>query len=113
MGLQTCRISIAPQKHATTHFTHSQKHYEARNVVPAACYENTNILNKSDFGNGDGTFGANLDTGLATQALVGINRLGLAVPHLENLSGASVYTLFITRTFVFVDNDFPHGTASK
>jgi hypothetical protein len=68
---------------------------------------------QSDFGNGDGAFGANFNTGLATQTFVGVDRLGLAALHFKNLSGASVYTLFITRTFIFVNNDFPHGTTSK
>jgi len=68
---------------------------------------------RSDFGNGESAFGAHLNAGLATQALIGMHRLGLAALHLENLCGASVYTLFITVTFVFIDNDFPHDTTSK
>jgi hypothetical protein len=68
---------------------------------------------QSEFGHGDGAFGANFNTGLATQTFVGVDRLGLAALHFKNLSGASVYTLFITGTFVFVNNDFPHGTTSK
>jgi hypothetical protein len=70
-------------------------------------------LIRSNFGDGDGTFGAYLDTGLATQALVAMHRLGLTALHLENLSGACVYTFFITGTFVFIYNDFPHDTTSK
>ena len=63
--------------------------------------------------NGDGAFGANLNTGLATEALVGIYRISFAVNKLKYLSGASVYTFFITSTLVFVNFDLPHNSASK
>ena len=68
---------------------------------------------KSDFSNGDSTFWANFDAGLATQALIAIYRLGLAVLHLENLRRTSIDTFFITGTFIFINNDFPHDTTSK
>jgi hypothetical protein len=73
----------------------------------------TEYSEKSDFGNGDGTLGANLNTGLTAQTLVSVHWLGLAILHLEDLSRTGVYALFITGTFVFVNNDFPHGTTSK
>jgi len=72
-----------------------------------------NFLVRSDFGNGDCAFGANFDAGLATQALVGIYRLSLAILHLKNLRRASIDTFFITGTFIFINNDLPHDTTSK
>jgi hypothetical protein len=63
---------------------------------------------KSDFGNRDGPLRANLDAGLATQALIGLYRLGLAVNQLIYLRGARVYTLFIANTFILINYDLPH-----
>jgi hypothetical protein len=71
------------------------------------------FLVRSDFGNGDSAFRANFNTGLAAETLIGIYRLGLAVLHLENLRRTSIDTLFITGTFIFINNNFPHGTTSK
>jgi len=68
---------------------------------------------RSDFGNGDGAFGTHLNAGFATQAFIGMYGLGLAALHFENLSGTGAYALFITGTFVFIYNDFPHGITSK
>jgi hypothetical protein len=67
---------------------------------------------RSDFGNSDSAFGTNFNTGLATQTFVAIHGFGLAALHFKNLRRASVYTLFITGTFIFINNDFPHGTTS-
>jgi hypothetical protein len=65
---------------------------------------------KSDFGNRDGSLGANLDTGLAAQTLIRLNRLGLAIHQFIYLCGARVYALLITNTFILVNYDLPHGS---
>ena len=71
------------------------------------------LLVELHFSNGDSTFRANLDTGLATQALICIYRLGLTILHLENLRRTSIDTFFITGTFIFINNNFPHDTTSE
>jgi hypothetical protein len=64
----------------------------------------------SDFRHGNGTFRADLDAGLATEALVGFDRLSFAVHHLEDLGRACCYTFFIADTLIFVYYDLKHHT---
>jgi hypothetical protein len=65
---------------------------------------------RSDFGNRDGALGTNLDAGLATQTLIGLNRLGLAVNQFIYLRGARVNALLIANTLILVNYDLPHGS---
>ena len=61
------------------------------------------------FGNGDGIFRADLDTGLTAETFIGMYGLGLAVLHLEHLCRAGIGTFLITGAFVLVNSNFPHG----
>ena len=69
--------------------------------------------NQLHFINSNGAFRADLDTGLATKAFIGMNRLGLAILHLKYLSRAGIDTLLITSAFVFINNNFPHDFSSR
>jgi len=51
-------------------------------------------------GYGNGTLGANFNTGLTAKTLVHINRIGLAVNQFKNLSRTSVYTFLIAGAFI-------------
>jgi len=66
---------------------------------------------KLNFVYGDSTLGANFNTGLTTEALIGLCRLGFAVFHYKHLSWASCYTLFVAAAFIFIyyylKHDFP------
>jgi hypothetical protein len=68
----------------------------------------TLLAGRLHFGDSDGTFRADLYTGFTTKTLIGLNRLGLAVNHLENLCRAGIHTFLITDTLVFIYNYFPH-----
>jgi hypothetical protein len=52
----------------------------------------------------DRFFFAYFDTALTAQALFGIRGHGLAVFHLEYLSGTYIDTLFTTDTFFFIND---------
>jgi hypothetical protein len=62
------------------------------------------------FGNGDGSFGTDLYTSLTAETLISLNRVSLAVYHLENLSRTCCYTFLIATTLIFVYNYFKHYT---
>jgi len=66
-----------------------------------------------DLSNGECAFWANLNTGLTTETFVSFNSLGFSVYHFINRSRASAYTFFVTNTFVFVYEYFPHSNTSK
>jgi hypothetical protein len=57
----------------------------------------------------DSAFWANFNTGLTAETLVSVYSFSFTINHFINLSRASAYTFFITSTFVFVYNDFPHN----
>jgi len=61
-----------------------------------------------DFGNGDGTLGANFYAGLATKTFIRLYRLGLTVNHFINLCGTGIHTFLITDAFILINNNFPH-----
>jgi len=63
-------------------------------------------------GNGDGAFGANFHTSLTAKALIHVHGICLAVYHFKNLGRTGVYAFFITITFIFVNNYFPHENTS-
>ena len=69
--------------------------------------QQTKLYCDLNFSYSNGAFGAYFDAGLTTETLIFFNNLGFAVYHFINLSGTSVYTFFITSTFVFVYNNFP------
>ena len=71
------------------------------------------LRKQSDFVDSDGAFVANLDAGLAAQALVGVDRVGLAVNDLQHLTGAGADAFLVARALVLVDNDLvAHGESS-
>jgi hypothetical protein len=54
--------------------------------------------------NSDGAFFANFDATFTAKAFFRIDRLGLAVNHLEYFDRTNINTLFTANTFVFVHN---------
>jgi hypothetical protein len=57
------------------------------------------------FLDGDGVLLANLDAGLAAQALVHVHGNGLAILQLVDLNGANVHALAVADAFVVVDSN--------
>jgi hypothetical protein len=51
----------------------------------------------------DSVFRANLDAALASEALFGVCRKRLAVPHFKNFNGADIDAFFTTNAFFFID----------
>ena len=68
----------------------------------------SNILSELHLGYSNSTFRTNFYTGLTTETFVHFNWLSFAVHHLKNLGRTSCNTLFIARTFVFVNDNFKH-----
>jgi hypothetical protein len=67
----------------------------------------------SNLVHGNGTFRANLNAGLATETLVLVNRIGLAVYQLQHPGWTGVNAFLITRALVLVDFHLPsHDTSS-
>jgi hypothetical protein len=64
---------------------------------------------KLDFGYSEGTFRAYFNTGLATEAFIGVYSFRFAIYHFVNLRGASVYTFLVAGALVFVNIDLPHN----
>lgn len=64
----------------------------------------------SHFGHGNGTLRTNLDTGLATETLINLNRFGLPIFKFENLCGTGIHAFFTTGTFVLINYNFKHDT---
>jgi hypothetical protein len=63
----------------------------------------------SDFRDGDRRFRADLDAGLAAEALVGVDGIGFVIDQLEHLSGTGTNAFFAASTFVFVYNYLVHS----
>jgi len=61
---------------------------------------------------GDSAFRADFNAGFTAEALVHVYRLGFSINHFINLRRTCIYTFFITRTFVFIDDNFPHSKTS-
>jgi hypothetical protein len=62
---------------------------------------------RSSFGHDNGTRGAGLNTTLATQTIIEINRNGLFVLHFKYAHGANIDTLLVAGALIGIDFDFP------
>jgi hypothetical protein len=60
------------------------------------------------FFNRDSLSLADLHAAFTTQALIGINRIGLAINHLEHIHWANVYTFLVAIALILVNCYFPH-----
>jgi hypothetical protein len=65
-----------------------------------------------DFGDSDRFFRTNFNTSFAAKTFIHIDWIGFAVYHFKNLGRTGVYAFFITITFIFVNNYFPHENTS-
>jgi hypothetical protein len=65
------------------------------------------IVNSSSFGHDNGARRAGLNTALAAQALIEINRYGLIILHLDHAHGTNIDALLVTGALVNIDIDFP------
>lgn len=61
-----------------------------------------------DFSYRDGIRIANLDTGLATQTFVFVDRICFSINEFKNAGRAGADTLFATYTFLLIHNYFKH-----
>jgi hypothetical protein len=61
-----------------------------------------------DFGHGDSALRTYFYTGLTAEAFICLYWLCFTVNHLENLSRASCYTLFVAAALIFVNYYFKH-----